>query len=1025
MIKNSAYYELFASYTVPNPEQVGYWVDLGANSKGKVIKVYNNNTKQWVKVTDATSEDAVAPFIGNNGNWWVDNRDTGIPAAGKNPYIGEDGNWYVYDSLKGEYVNSGKSSKGEQGEIGPQGPKGDTGSDFKVLGYFNSIEQLQEQITTPEAGEAYGIGTAAPYDIYIYDGISSSWVNNGSIQGPRGEKGDAFTYEDFTEEQLEALRGPQGIQGIQGEKGDTGETGEQGPKGDAGEKGDAFTFDDFTTEQLESLRGPQGIQGEKGEKGEQGEQGIQGIQGIQGEPGTPGEAGKDFQILGYFDTLDSLNTTIANPTAGAAYGVGTEAPYDIYVWDSINSTWVNNGSIQGPAGEDATINGYSNVEIVAGNSITITQEENKLTINADVQGAVEEAPKDGQQYVRKDGDWSAVEIPEVDLSGIESSIETIETSINELDSTKASKTEVTEQINAAVASVYKVQGSVDSYDALPIYNVSVGDVYNVLDTGANYVAIEIVSIGRVTWDKLSETVDLSNLATKTELSDLTTAVDTAVDELSDKVDTLETSINSIGSTLVTDGDGTKYLSDNGEYKTVASSPLLNEECGNIVNRLLEDQPETISQEDYDKLYSFASTSENGMAHCEALNAESGIAKILVVNMDGEIYCYWHTQATGTNGFYTVSDIIYIKSDLTFTIEAYSAESIVASKGGIHLAATNIHGDNEYTYEIKFLTTGDGTQYLANDGTYKTLALDNADEVYISDGEAPTGNQEIWIDTSVEGIDGYILDDAPSDGSQYVRQDGNWSKVEVSSGLENEEVALLLIDLINRDEKTLTQDEADKISSICPEVQSVSHAMHNTADLLDGMEFYFPEKYVLWVVSRQEENSIMAYCNTKYYGYLGNYNFQLQIDLTSLTYTVGNGYGYIVGESDGDINTLHIVCDLYASDGSSHTGRAQLINGGDGNSFLSNSGEYKEIPSQSTFSDTSANFEPSATYTDFPYQSRIALEGVTANDFVEVVFGINEALSGNYAPVCLTEDGYVTIYSKVSDTITIPTIIIHK
>ena len=33
------------------------------------------------------------------------------------------------------------------------------------------------------------------------------------------KKGDAFTYEDFTEEQLEALRGPQGEKG---EKGDAG-----------------------------------------------------------------------------------------------------------------------------------------------------------------------------------------------------------------------------------------------------------------------------------------------------------------------------------------------------------------------------------------------------------------------------------------------------------------------------------------------------------------------------------------------------------------------------------------------------------------------------------------------------------------------------------------------------------------------------------------------------------------------------------------------------------------------------------
>lgn len=44
--------------------------------------------------------------------------------------------------------------------------------------------------------------------------------------GPEGPKGEAFTYEDFTPEQLEALRGP---------KGDTGEVGPQGPVGPKGE----------------------------------------------------------------------------------------------------------------------------------------------------------------------------------------------------------------------------------------------------------------------------------------------------------------------------------------------------------------------------------------------------------------------------------------------------------------------------------------------------------------------------------------------------------------------------------------------------------------------------------------------------------------------------------------------------------------------------------------------------------------------------------------------------------------------
>lgn len=52
-----------------------------------------------------------------------------------------------------------------------------------------------------------------------------------------------------------ALIGPMGPRGIQGEKGDLGE------KGDKGDKGDAFTFEDFTSEQLEAIRGPQGKPG--------------------------------------------------------------------------------------------------------------------------------------------------------------------------------------------------------------------------------------------------------------------------------------------------------------------------------------------------------------------------------------------------------------------------------------------------------------------------------------------------------------------------------------------------------------------------------------------------------------------------------------------------------------------------------------------------------------------------------------------------------------------------------------------
>ncbi|MDU2164807.1 MAG: hypothetical protein E7E17_00535 [Veillonella sp.] len=87
-------------------------------------------------------------------------------------------------------------------------------------------------------------------------------------QGEQGPKGDAFTYEDFTSEQLEALKGPRGADGDIGPTGPQGNTGLQGPKGDPGKDGKPFTYDMFTQEQLEALKGPKGDTGLQGPKGE-------------------------------------------------------------------------------------------------------------------------------------------------------------------------------------------------------------------------------------------------------------------------------------------------------------------------------------------------------------------------------------------------------------------------------------------------------------------------------------------------------------------------------------------------------------------------------------------------------------------------------------------------------------------------------------------------------------------------------------------------------------------------------------
>lgn len=112
MVKNNVYYEWFASITVPNPDQVGYWVDLGADSKGRIIKVYNRDIEKWIVLFDVSKDDYVPPFIGSNGNWWVDNRDTGVKATAEAPYIGENDHWFTYDPINKVYVDTGIEARG-------------------------------------------------------------------------------------------------------------------------------------------------------------------------------------------------------------------------------------------------------------------------------------------------------------------------------------------------------------------------------------------------------------------------------------------------------------------------------------------------------------------------------------------------------------------------------------------------------------------------------------------------------------------------------------------------------------------------------------------------------------------------------------------------------------------------------------------------------------------------------------------------------------------------------------------------
>ena len=69
-------------------------------------------------------KDGNTPFIGENGNWWIGETDTGVKAAG-------------VDGEKGDKGDPGeKGDKGEKGDNGDKGDKGDPGQNGSCSGYF-------------------------------------------------------------------------------------------------------------------------------------------------------------------------------------------------------------------------------------------------------------------------------------------------------------------------------------------------------------------------------------------------------------------------------------------------------------------------------------------------------------------------------------------------------------------------------------------------------------------------------------------------------------------------------------------------------------------------------------------------------------------------------------------------------------------------------------------------------------------------------------------------------------------------
>ena len=183
--------------------------EKGATGNGIASTILNNDYTLTIQFTDGTSytTPSIRGKIGPTGSRGPQGLtgETGATGNGiASTILNDDFTLTVHFTDGTSYTTP--SIRGATGPQGKQGEKGETGSGFKVLGYYATESALSAAVTNPAAGDAYGIGTSDPYDIYIWDGVNHEWVNNGVLQGAQG------------------IQGEPGVPGIQGPAGKDGKT---------------------------------------------------------------------------------------------------------------------------------------------------------------------------------------------------------------------------------------------------------------------------------------------------------------------------------------------------------------------------------------------------------------------------------------------------------------------------------------------------------------------------------------------------------------------------------------------------------------------------------------------------------------------------------------------------------------------------------------------------------------------------------------------------------------------------------
>lgn len=170
-------------------------------------------------------EDGKTPYIGDNGNWWIDGVDTGIKATGSSgsdgsdgkdgqdgkdgedgkdgltPYIGSNGNWWIGNTDTGIKAAGVNGADGKDGANGKNGTNGKDGADGVGIADIK-LNENGELIVTLTDGTEKNLGKVTGSDGVGISGVSinengelivtltdGTELNAGAV--PTGKAGDS------------------------------------------------------------------------------------------------------------------------------------------------------------------------------------------------------------------------------------------------------------------------------------------------------------------------------------------------------------------------------------------------------------------------------------------------------------------------------------------------------------------------------------------------------------------------------------------------------------------------------------------------------------------------------------------------------------------------------------------------------------------------------------------------------------------------------------------------------------------